>query len=97
MKFRMLFLAVLIDFTNSKVCPIGEWSQQYNYDGEISTNGTDPKELKQKYWLNYEEKLLNFSLKRKYGVNTENCLPQERSKVLQKLFNVEPSKCVTLS
>ena len=26
MKFRMLFPAVLIDFPNLKVCPVGEWS-----------------------------------------------------------------------
>ena len=26
MKFRMLFAVVLIDFPNSKVCLIGEWS-----------------------------------------------------------------------
>ena len=26
MKFRMLFPAVLIDFPNSKVCLMGEWS-----------------------------------------------------------------------
>ena len=30
MKFRMLFPAVLIDFPNSKVCLIGEWSTLLN-------------------------------------------------------------------
>ena len=31
MKFRVLFPAVLIDFPNSKVCLIGEWSIVKDY------------------------------------------------------------------
>ena len=38
------------------------------------------------YWVKYEGKLSDFSLKRKYDVDIENCLPQVLGK-FQKLFN----------
>ena len=37
--------------------------------------------------MKYEGKLSDFSLKRKYDVDIENCLPQVLGKVLKKLFN----------
>ena len=50
----------------------------------VLTNGTDLEELT--VCIKYEEKLQNFSIKRKYGVDNENCLPQELDKALRKLF-----------
>ena len=51
----------------------------------ISTNGTDPEEFKQKYCMNEVRTKAPVCLKRKYSVNSENCLPQEMDKALQKV------------
>ena len=36
--------------------------------------------MAERYRIKYEEKLQKFSLKRKYDVDIENCLPQELDK-----------------
>ena len=37
----------------------------------IATNGTASEELRQKYWMEYEEKLQNFGSKRKYTLTAQ--------------------------
>ncbi len=42
----MLFPPVLMNFPNSKVCLIGEWSIACNSESAIATSGSIPRKLK---------------------------------------------------
>ena len=51
MKFRMLFSAMLIDFPNSKVCQIGEWSIDTGATWYLQTCCKLLKQLSWSFWL----------------------------------------------
>ena len=66
MKFRMLFPAELIDFRNSKVCLIGEWSIK----STAGTNGVKIFGTTGTYNIRLMElrRVLNFSTRYSVGV-----------------------------